>query len=424
MKVLLKKATIIDPNSLYNGSQKDILIEKGIINEIADNILSANTKEIESPNLHVSRGWIDGFADFGDPGHEADENIESGAKAAAAGGFTEVMLIPNTSPTLHAKSTLEYLIKKSEQTPIKVHPIGAITRNTDGKELADMYEMHQAGAVAFSDGHHPVQSSAILLKALQYVLPFKGCIIQTPVDRSLGGGHGQMNEGLTSTRLGLTGRPAFAEELMINRDIEIARYSGSKLHITGISTKKGIELVNKAREEGVAVSCSVTPYHLFFHEEDLAQYDTHLKVNPPLRRKEDMLALQNALQQGQIEGIASHHTPLHPDKKICEFEYAKDGMETLESVFGMVGNLLNESFSIEKLVKLFTVNPINLFNLGNAIIQENEPANLTLFDPKIRYTFTSDMIYSKSKNNAFIGKECNGKVIGIIHKNSLILNPS
>jgi dihydroorotase len=418
MKVLIKNATILSPSSPFNGKNKNIFIENGIISKIDDEINTDSDKIIEAEGLCVSTGWIDCFANFCDPGEEYKETIQTGCKAAAAGGFTEIMLIPNTHPVVSNKSQVEYLIEKSKLLPVKIHPIGAITKNAEGKELSEMFDMYNSGAVAFSDGTNPVQSSGILQKALEYIVAINGTIIQLPDDKNIGT-YGLINEGEISTKLGLQGKPALSEELMIARDIELVRYTNSKIHFTGISTRKSLELISAAKKEGLNVSCSVTPYHLFFCHEDLWDYDTNLKVNPPLRRKEDRDALREGIKTGVIDFIASHHQPQDWDHKVCEFQYAKNGMETLESVFGVAGIC---GVPVETFVKMQTENIGSIFNLAVASINEGEKANLTLFFPDESYVFHEKDILSKSKNNAFINKRLRGKVIGIINKDNLHLN--
>ena len=418
MKVLIKNATIHSPSSPFHGKIKSIFIENGIITKI-DNDLNVDTDNIiEGKDLSVSIGWIDCFANFCDPGQEFKETVESGANAAAAGGFTEVMLIPNTQPVVSSKSQVEYIIQKSKTLPVTIHPIGAITKYAEGKELSEMFDMFHSGAVAFSDGTNPVQSSGILQKALEYILPVNGTIIQLPEDKSIGA-HGLMNEGAMSTKLGLQGKPALSEELMIARDIEILRYTNSKIHFTGISTEKSVELIAVAKKENLSVSCSVTPYHLFFSDEDLNDYDTNLKVNPPLRTKNDRDALREGIKNGIVDFIASHHQPQDWDQKVCEFQYAKNGMETLESVFGAAQIC---GVSTERFLQMQTENIRQIFNLPIPSIAEGEKANLTLFTPNEEYVFEETNIYSKSKNNAFIDKNLKGKVIGIINKDRLFLS--
>ena len=417
MKVLIKRAIIISKASPFHGKSLDILMENGIISAIGNNLKTKADKTININGLHVSSGWMDCFANFCDPGQEYKETLETGSKAAAAGGFTKVMLIPNTQPVVYNKSQVEYLVQKSKDLPVQILPIGAITKNAEGKELSEMYDMHKTGAISFSDGINPVQSSGILQKALEYVLVMDGTIIQLPDDRSIGSS-GLMNEGIVSTRLGLPGKPSISEELMIARDIELARYTGSKIHFTGVSTAKSLELIAAAKREKLKVSCSVTPYHLFFCEDDLKEYDTNLKVNPPLRTKKDRDALRKGVKNGIVDFIASHHQPQDWDHKVCEFEYAKNGMETLESVFGAVCAC---GISAEDFVIMQTENVRNIFGLPISSIEKGSKADITLFIPGEEYVFEEQNILSKCKNNAFIGKKLIGRVIGIINEDKLFL---
>ena len=417
MKVLIKRATIVSPSSPFHGTLQDILIENGIISEIGNNLKANADKTIEMDGLRISTGWMDCFANFCDPGQEFKETLETGANAAAAGGFTQVMLIPNTNPVVYNKSQVEYLVQKSKELPVQIFPVGTVTKNAEGKELSEMYDMYNTGAIAFSDGVNPVQSSGMLQKALEYILAIDATIIQLPDDKSIGTS-GLMNEGKISTQLGLAGKPSISEELMIARDIELVRYTNSKIHFTGVSTAKSLELIAAAKKEKLRVTCSVTPYHLFFCEDDLLSYDTNLRVNPPLRTKKDRDALLNGIKNGIIDFIASHHQPQNWDNKVCEFEYAKDGMEGLESVFGAASVC---GVSTEQFVKMQTENIGGIFKIEETLIDEGKKARITLFNPDVEYVFEEKDILSKSKNNAFIGKKLKGRVIGIINGDKLFL---
>ncbi len=378
MNVLIKQATIIAPSSPYNGQIKDILIKDGKIAAIGTNLTDKADQTIEQSGLCVSIGWMDMFADFGDPGFEQKESLESGAKAAAAGGFTDVMLIPNTRPVVDNKAQVEYIVQKAKGLAINIHPLGAISKKAEGKDLAEMYDMQQSGAIAFSDGIHPVQSAGLVLKALQYVKSFEGTIIQLPDDTSIGA-NGLMNEGIISTQMGLPGKPILAEELMVARDLKLARYANSKIHFTGISSPKSIEYIKRSKESGIQVTCSITPYQVYFCDEDLQGYDTNLKLNPPVRTKADMMAIQKALLDGTIDCIASHHhQPHHWDNKVCEFEYARHGMIALETMFAV---LMSCGVTAIDFVQMQTINVRNIFGLPIPEIKEGETASLTLFVP-------------------------------------------
>ncbi|WP_462249220.1 dihydroorotase [Ferruginibacter sp.] len=421
MKVLIKQAKIISSSSPFNGQTKDILITNGIITAIGDAISEKADQQIEQPGICISIGWMDIFSNFADPGFEYKETLETGAKAAAAGGFTDVMVIPNTNPVVHSKSQVEYIIQKSKSLAVNIHPIGAVTKNAEGKDLAEMYDMHQSGAAGFGDGVNSIQSSGIMLKALQYVKSFDGTVIQIPDDKSIGT-NGLMNEGIISTRLGLPGKPTIAEELLVARDIKLARYADSKLHFTGVSSAKSVEYIKRAKDGGLHVSCSVTPYHLFFTDTDIQQYDTNLKVTPPLRTAADRQALLKAVADGTVDCIASHHFPQNWDSKTCEFEYAKEGMIGLESLFGVLGSMVNSGWSIAALVEMLTINPRKIFGIEIPEIKEGAAACLTIFNADEEYIFEEKMIKSKSKNTPFIGKKLKGKVIGIINKGKIELN--
>ncbi|HEV7622009.1 MAG TPA: dihydroorotase [Flavisolibacter sp.] len=417
MDILLRQVLITDPSSPFHQQQADIFIQNGIIAEIGI-INRSSDKEVSIRGLSVSPGWTDIFSNFCDPGFEFKETLESGAKAAASGGYTDVFILPNTNPVVHNKSGVEYIVQRSKSLPVNIHPIAAITKNTEGKELAEMYDMYNSGAVAFSDGTSSVQSSGLLLKALQYIKAIDKTIIQLPDDKSISAS-GLINEGIISTQLGLPGKPAIAEELMIARDIELAQYTDSRIHFTGVSTAAGLALIKTAKEKGIAVSCSVTPYHLFFSDEDLTGYDTNLKVNPPLRTKADREALKQGVISGLVDCIATHHMPQETDHKMVEFEYANYGMTGLETCFGLLRTSIPE-LSAERIVALLSIRPRTIFGLPSQTIEINKPAALSLFNPQERWKF--EHTASRSHNSPLFGIQLTGKPAGIINKDSLFLN--
>jgi len=329
------------------------------------------------------------------------------------------LVIPNTNPCVHNKASVEYIVQKSRTLPVTIHPIGAITRNTEGKELAEMYDMRNSGAIAFSDGTNSVQSAGLLVKALQYIKTFGGLLIQVPDDKSINA-HGLMHEGIVSTRLGLPGKPELAEELIVSRDIKLTAYAGSRLHLTGISAGSSVEYIRKGKKDGTDISCSVTPYHLFFTDEDLHGYDTNLKVNPVLRSAADRDALRKGITDGTVDCIASHHLPHEYDSKVLEFEYAKNGMIGLETAYAVLNTAMPE-VDAARWIELMAINPRKIFGLPPVTIREGEVASLSLFDPKQKWTVAEKDIRSKSKNTPFIGRELTGKVIGIVHKGEAIL---
>lgn len=423
MKILIQQACITDMQSSHHGTIKDILVENGVIQEIRGNIAESAAKVdkvVQQKGIYVSPGWVDVFSNFADPGYEFKESLETGANAAAAGGYTDVFVIPNTKPAIDAKAQVEYIRQKARTLPVNIWPIGAITKNLDGKELAEMYDMQKSGAVAFGDGVVPVQSSGLLLKALQYVKSFDGVIIQVPDDTSVGS-TGLINEGIVSTQLGIPGKPIMAEELIIARDIKLARYAESKIHFTGITSPKSIEYIRRAKDSGLQVTCSVTPYHLFFSDEDLVSYDTNLKVYPPLRTKKVVHALREAIMDGTIDCIATHHLPHEYDSKVLEFEYAKYGMTGLETAYAVIKTILPE-LKDEKLVAMLSSNPRKIFGLDQPVIESGKPCCISLFNPTQKWQFTEANIKSKSKNTPFIGKDFIGKPTGIINGEKVFLN--
>lgn len=422
MQLHIRKARVIDPQSKYHDKVVDLLIEDGIITAIGSSVKpNAGAEKIEAKGLCISPGWVDVFADYREPGYEHKETITSGLAAAAAGGFTDVLLAPNTQPVLSTKSIIQYVFGKAVGNIVGLHPIGAVSQNTEGKDLAEMLDMRAHGAVAFSDGWKPVQQASLMLKALEYVKAFHGTIIGLPVDASLSSG-GLMNEGIVSTGLGMAGIPELAETIMLHRDIELLRYTDSKLHVTGISTAASVDMVRKAKAEGLAVTCSVTPYHLALTDDALTSYDSLYKVTPPLRTEDDRQALIIGIQDGTIDCIASHHRPQEWDAKTKEFEYAADGMAIQQSAFNILWDALSEYISVERLVEVMSVIPRDIFGLPVQEIQKGSAATLTLFTTTGTHTLTKTNIKSLSHNDPFIGKELTGKVIGIVNHHQVHLN--
>jgi dihydroorotase len=419
MKILIQQACIVDLPSPHHGTVKDILIEDGTITQIHERIVTVADRIIPPGGICVSPGWVDVFAHFCDPGYEFKETLETGARAAAAGGYTDVFVIPDTKPVIDSKTQVEYIRQKSTGLAVNVWPIGAITRNLEGKELAEMYDMRNSGSVAFADGMLPVQSAGLLLKALQYVKSFEGVIIQIPDDKTVGV-HGLVNEGIVSTRLGLPGKPMMAEELIIARDIKLARYAESNIHFTGVTSPKSLEYIRRAKHAGLGVSCSVTPYHLVFSDEDLLGYDTNLKVYPPLRPKSTHQAMLEALLDGTIDCLASHHLPHEYDSKILEFEYAKYGMTGLETSYAVMKTFF-PAIPEATLIGLLSTNPRKIFGLSQPSIQAGQPCCITLFNPTASWIFSDQDIRSKSKNTPFLGWQFTGRPLGIINGTKMAL---
>ncbi|NND89199.1 MAG: dihydroorotase, partial [Flavobacteriaceae bacterium] len=304
MKVLLKSATIVDVTSKYHLKKKDVLIEKGKIAQISDSIeVDQKVKTVQLDNLHISQGWFDPSVSFGEPGFEERETIKNGLKVAASSGFTDVAVNTNTDPVTDSKGHIKYLLSEAEKSATTLHPIGAMTLRSEGKDLAELFDMNTAGAIAFYDYKKPVSNANLLKIALQYTERFDGLIQSFPLDESVAR-NGLMNEEETSTRLGLKGIPALSEELQISRDLYLLEYTGGKLHIPTISTAKAVDLIRKAKKKGLQVSCSVSISNLFLDDMILESFDTHYKLMPPLRTKSDTKALLKGLQDGTIDGVS------------------------------------------------------------------------------------------------------------------------
>lgn len=412
MKILLQRALIISPDSPHHRQVNDILIENGIIQKLGKDLPVDHARVIQAANLHVSPGWVDLFAHFCDPGEEFKEDLETGAAAAAAGGYTEVLILPNTHPSLQSKSHVEYVIRKNKGHAVGIHPIGALSRDLKGESLAEMYEMHMSGALAFSDGLHPVQSAGLLLKALQYVKAFDGVIVQLPDEATISR-FGLMNEGVQSTLLGMPGKPALAEELLIKRDLDLLSYTESRLHISGLTLGSSVELVQEAARKGAQASCSVTPYHLLLDDSMLGTYDSLYKVNPPLRNPEQVASLRQSVLAGLVDCFASHHLPQLWDDKQKEFEYALDGMIGLETAFGAIGIALPE-LDLDLRIRMLSLNPRRIFGLPVPEIREGAEANLTLFDPALDWQMRASELRSRSSNTPLLDRPLRGKALGII----------
>ena len=421
MNALIKSAKIIDSNSPFNGKTVDILIEKGIIQKIGKSIKNDNNyREISFKNLHASVGWMDMRVNFCDPGHEYKEDLTTGLKAAASGGFTEVVTMPDTNPVTDSKAGIEYLINKAKGNIVTLYPTGGLSHQCEGKEIAEMYDMHTKGAVAFTDNKKSITNPSLLNRALLYSQSFNGLIMNFPDDKLLNQ-NGQMNEGVISTQLGLKGIPALAEELMVSRDIYLAEYCNARIHLTNISTKKAVELIATAKKKGIQITADTNSYNLLLDETTLTDFDTNYKVMPPLRTKEDINALIKGLKNGTIDVICSDHTPEDIENKQCEFDHAAFGMINLQTSFAVALTALNGKMELEEIIKTMTINPRSLLQTEQVEIKEGATANITLFNPTEKITFTEKDIVSKSKNTPFIDKELTGKVYGIINNNQAFI---
>ncbi|MCK0179350.1 dihydroorotase [Flavobacteriaceae bacterium S0862] len=416
MNVLIKSATILDSKSDFHNQTQDILIEKGIITNISKRIKNPNNyREIQLENLHISQGWFDSSVCFGEPGFEERETIANGLKTAAKSGFTNVALNANTYPVLDTNSDISFVKSITQNNAVSLHPIGALTKNSQGKDLAELFDMTNAGAVAFSDYKKPISNPNLMKIALQYAGSFNGLVCSFPQDNNIAG-QGVMNEHITSTTIGLKGIPALAEELQVARDLFILEYAEGKLHIPTISTAKSVALIREAKKKKIDVTCSVAIHNLVFSDDALTGFDSNFKVSPPLRTKEDIDALISGLKDGTIDMVTSDHNPLDIEHKKLEFDFALDGTIGLESAFGALNTIL----PTKTVVKLLTKGK-ERFGIEDCTISLGNKATMSLFNPDISYEFSKEDIISKSKNAIFKGQVLKGKAYGIIANKKIIL---
>jgi len=421
MNILIKEATIISFNNALNNKVMDILIEGGVIVEIKKSIQAkGNIKVVQEKGLHVSAGWLDMQVVSCDPGFEYKENLDTMIKCAASGGFTSVCIHNYNQPALHNKSQIEYLINKTRNKVVDVIPFGTVTVDGNGKDMAEMYDMKMSGAVAFSDYKHPIKDAGMVMRALQYAGNIDSLIITHCNDESISFG-GQMNEGETATTLGLKGMPALAEELMIQRNLSILEYTTGRLHIPTVSTKGSVELIKKAKANGLHVTCGVAAINLFLDDSVLKEFDTNYKLDPPLRTKKDVQALRAAVENGIIDVIVSDHLPQDIESKELEFDHADMGMINLQTAFNCALEGLKEK-NIDSIVRSLTYNPRAILGINQAEVSEGKEANLTLFTLNEETTLTERSNYSRSRNSPFLGESLKGRVVGILNGTKSFFN--
>jgi len=418
MIVLIRAAKVIDPNSKHHNKVVDILIEKGIIQEIGKNLKAPKGADIiEEKGLHVSPGLFDLHANFRDPGFEWKEDMKTGMLAAAKGGFTGVLSMPSTLPATDTKSQVEYIQKMSAGNVVNVHPAGSITKNLKGKDLTEMFDMSRSGALAFTDDKNSIQHAGVMKLALLYTKNFGGIIMNQANDKSIST-DGHMNEGVISTVLGIKGIPSLAEELMITRDIKLAEYTEGRLHFSCISTAKSVELIRAAKKQGLNITADVAIHNLVLDETACEGFDTRYKVNPALRTQKDIKALIKGLKDGTIDAICTDHTPEDIEHKKVEFDNAEFGMIGLQTAFSLACQLEKE-IGLEGIIEKMAINPRKLLGLEAPEINIKKVANLFLFNSNTEWTLEETDIVSKSKNTPFIGKTLKGKIIGVVNNGKL-----
>ncbi|MGB3585486.1 MAG: dihydroorotase [Tunicatimonas sp.] len=432
MNVWLKSVTLLEPSSPFHQQRVHLLIQDGVITRLeaadeTDPDMQAD-RIIEGDEVRVSMGWLDMQAHFDDPGLEHKEDLFSGSQAAAAGGFTEVVLLPNTEPVLDTKNDLHYLLGRSLDL-VKVHPLAAVTRGAEGQELTEMIDLHQAGAVAFSDGLNALTHRQVLLKAMQYTQKFGGLLINRPEDTQLTQ-FGTMHEGVQSTLLGMKGLPSLSETLAVEQHIRLLQYASEfaydhppRLHLSNISAAESVALIRQAKQQELAITCDVAAHQLIMTDQLLADFDTNYKVNPPLRTEADRLALLKGLSDGTIDVIVSSHQPQDIESKRCEFDLAEFGMVGLPTFLPTLTQVVSEALPWWSLLDRCTHLPRELLKLPLPKIAEGETANLTVFDPTANWNFNESTSPSKSNNHPWWGNTLTGKVLAVFNAGQQYLAP-
>lgn len=406
MKIFIQQAKVIIPGNKWNGKKCDVLIEDGIIQAIDSKLKNdSDAIVISQDDLHLSLGWFDMRAHYCDPGTEYKENLLNGLDTAAKSGFTGVAVLPSTTPVIDSKADVQYLLNKSSNHLVDVHPIGAITQGMKGEALAEMFDMKLAGAKAFTDDKKALHRTDLVKLALQYGSNINSLIMLHAEDAFISK-DGQMNEGAVSTLNALKGMPNLSEEMSIARNLHLNNYADGNLHISTVSTKEGVDLIRQAKANGQKISADVAAYNLSFTDDALSGYDSSLKVNPPIRTEADRKALIAGVIDGTIDVISSDNRPEDVEHKNCEFSIAEFGMVSQESFLHMIQNV-----GIEKSIASFTTKPRTILGLDIPEFDTNVEANLTLFSPSTSWLCNAASMQSQSKNTPFLNQELKGKVL-------------
>jgi len=422
MNILLRGTKIVDPTSKYNGKQLDLFIEDGIISQIGNDLSDEAADEvIEGDDLHVSQGWVDLFATFGDPGKEFKEDISSGLAAAAAGGFTKVALAPTAQPAIDSKSSVEYVINRAKGNAVDLLPLGAVSKKLQSTELAEMFDMKQAGAIGMSNGKNAISNPKLQHLALLYSKNL-GVPVYSFANEDLMAHGGLMHEGDVNIRLGMKGIPALAEEMMVARDLYLAEYAEVGIHFSHITTAGSVDLIRNAKAKGLHVTASVPAHHLLLTDATTEDFDSNFKVLPPFRDAFHINALIEGLKDGTIDAIISDHEPHEFESKFSEFSVAEFGISALETAFSAAFEGTAKKLSLETLVSKLTTGPRKVLNIKAEPIVESSKAELTVFSPSIDWTCESEHLKSRSHNSPVLGRTMKGLPVAIINNGQLVLN--
>ncbi len=414
-KLVLQGGTILDP--LSGRSKKgNVVIERNKIKSVGSTGGAKGETKIDCSGLVITHGFCDVHVHFREPGREDKETLQTGSRAALAGGFTRVCVMPNTSPPLDTPESIRFIIEKAEECPVHIHPIGAVTKGQKGQELTEVQGIISEGAVALSDDGFPISDAQVMRLALEYTSMFDKPVINHAEDECLRN-NGLMHEGEISTRLGLAGNPSLAEAIMIQRDLELANMIQAKLHVPHVSSAGGAANIRRMKKLNPNITAEVTPHHLFFNDQALLEYNTNFKVAPPIRTEDDRKELIKAVKDGTFDCIATDHAPHTIEEKEATFESAPFGMIGLESCFGAVNKVLD--MPLKELLKLLTVNPRRVMGFEEDLFKVGCAAELTILDPDQEWIYKEQNIYSKSRNTPFIGEKLKGKVRYTISKGTI-----
>lgn len=420
-KLIVQNATVLFSNSAFFNKKVDVLIENGLIKNIgkSGSIQAKNATIIDGDGRFLAPGFFDLNCNFGEPGFETKEDLVTGTAAAAAGGFTGIALQPNTNPPLHSRADVAFIVNSARDLIVNVYPVAAISKNREGVDLAELYDMKLAGAVAFSDGNRSIQHSGLMSRALLYTKGFGGLVFSYAEDKSIAG-KTKMNEGEVSTYLGMKGNPNIAEEVMVSRDLFFAEYNDTPIHFSTISCEGSVNLIRQAKKKGLKVTCDVAAHHLYYTDDEIISFDSNFKVKPPLRTKKDRAALIKGVKDGTIDAIVSQHTPHEVEFKMVEFEIAEFGIIGLQTVLPL---LLKVGLTLELIVEKLAVNPREILKVEQPVLEEDQPANLILINPSELWIFDESTNRSKASNSPLFNSELKGKVDLLINKGHAIKLP-